>query len=440
MTMLAVISMMVASQLVAQQAPLNAADYPPGSLIGDSAIASPELSARGAYRVGVRTVVLTNPGQIDVVRSVKDQPAAMYDRRMTVEIWYPAVPGPEAELTLYTEHLGRSDQAGTLIPFTFVGRAIRDAAPDKKTGPYPLVIISHGYPGSRYMLSYLGENLASKGYVVVAIGHTDSTYEDISAFASTLLNRELDQRFVISEMLSLSAGSGVFSSLCDKDNVGLIGYSMGGYGALHSLGAGANERIKAYAGDFAAQLLASPQDSGDERIKAAVLFAPWGGAAGGPPTGLWDQGSLARIKTPSLWIAGSKDDIAGYAGIVSLFESTKNSMRYLLTYENALHNVAPNQAPPQALTWGQASRWADPVWDSRRIMGINEHFITAFLAMYLKGDSDAGKFFDVKTESSGDGVFALNKDGTKAATHTYWPGFQARTALGMRLRSLRAGE
>jgi predicted dienelactone hydrolase len=47
---------------------------------------------------------------------------------------------------------------------------------------YPLVIVSHGYPGSRLQMSYLTENLASKGYVVVAIDHLESTRADKAGF------------------------------------------------------------------------------------------------------------------------------------------------------------------------------------------------------------------------------------------------------------------
>ena len=71
-------------------------------------------------------------------------------------------------------------------------------------GPYPLLIISHGYPGNRFLLSHLAENLASKGYVVASIDHTDSTYSDQAAFGSTLLNRPLDQLFVLNEMARLN--------------------------------------------------------------------------------------------------------------------------------------------------------------------------------------------------------------------------------------------
>ena len=58
-------------------------------------------------------------------------------------------------------------------------------------------------------MSHLGENLASKGFVAVSIDHTDSTYDDQKAFASTLYNRPFDQLFVLNEMERLGrAGSG----------------------------------------------------------------------------------------------------------------------------------------------------------------------------------------------------------------------------------------
>jgi predicted dienelactone hydrolase len=410
---------------------------PPGLVVGDAMPGAPALAPRGDLSVGVKTLTITNPNEIDVLSSTEEVPFPLYDRSMTVEVWYPAVleEGQE-EITAYIEHLGRSDQEGTLTPFNFVGRAVRSAETDNSQGPYPLVILSHGFPGSRYMLSYLGENLASKGYVAVAIGHTDSTYEDISAFSSTMVNRTLDQKFTIDMMLDLSGKDGFWSGLIDPDQVALVGYSMGGYGAIESLGAGCNQIVAGWMGAFAPAIMAKPEDEPDPRIKAAVLFAPWGGAVGGAPTGLFDTESLKKITAPTLWIAGSQDDIAGYSGIVNLFEATGNSDRYLLTYENALHNVAPNPAPPEAENWGQASRWADPVWSSPRMNNINQHFITAFLEKYLRGDAEAGSYLDVPVESSNDGVYAVDGDGLAKETHTYWPGFGARTAVGLQLRHL----
>lgn len=83
---------------------------------------------------------------------------------------------------------------------TLKGKGVRDAKADATNGKFPLLIISHGYPGNRFLLSHLAENLASKGYVVASIDHTDSTYSDRAAFGSTLLNRPLDQLFVLNAL------------------------------------------------------------------------------------------------------------------------------------------------------------------------------------------------------------------------------------------------
>lgn len=60
-------------------------------------------------------------------------------------------------------------------------------------------------------MSYLTENLASKGYIVVAIDHAESTRADRAGFASTLLNRPLDDLFVVDTVAAWAkTGSGHF--------------------------------------------------------------------------------------------------------------------------------------------------------------------------------------------------------------------------------------
>ena len=182
---------------------------------------APELAAFGDIPVGVQTLRLSNPAQIDILNVTEDA-TPTYNRPLLVEVWYPAVPGTEAGTSYQT--VIRDGQTETIL----TGRANRDAAP-AELGRYPLVILSHGYPGNRFLMSHLGENLASKGYVTVSIDHTDSTYSDQGAFGSTLLNRPLDQRFVVDQMAALE---GPLGAIIDADNVGVIGYSMGGYGAF----------------------------------------------------------------------------------------------------------------------------------------------------------------------------------------------------------------
>ena len=154
---------------------------------------APELAAYGKYDIGVRTIQATDRNRPDVLNTGKERPAARYDRTLTLEVWYPAT-------------LAAGQQAGgdyraitrdPAVTATLHGKAVRDAAPLTSAGAFPLVIISHGYPGNRYLLSHLGENLASKGFVVVSIDHKDSTYDDQKRFASTLYNRPFDQLFVL---------------------------------------------------------------------------------------------------------------------------------------------------------------------------------------------------------------------------------------------------
>ena len=210
-------------------------------LYGDKLPDAPELSERGPHQVGVRTLNLVNNNQVDILNS-KEGKDAIYDRPLTVEVWYPAdVSSKIKPFVVYEEVMGtRGDSLRPLIPFTFKGRAVRDADPKTSKEDFPLVVVSHGYVGSRYLMTYLTENLASKGYIVVAIGHTDSTFKDANAFQSTLLNRAKDIRFVLNEMESLgtSESDDKLSGKINAENTAIIGYSMGGYGVLNVAGAG----------------------------------------------------------------------------------------------------------------------------------------------------------------------------------------------------------
>jgi dienelactone hydrolase len=413
--------------------------YPMGTVLGDATSGAPENAKRGEFAIGYREIEIVNPSQLDVLTTLSTNVETMYDRPLKLGIWYPADIGEdEIQLCSYTDYYGRVDH-NNLEPFEIVGRAVREASPLKGQEPYPLIIISHGYPGSLYIMSYLCENLATKGYVVVAIAHTDSTYEDAANFASTLINRSFDQKFTIQEIEKLSQKDGWLNSLVDTSNIGLIGYSMGGYGSLRTLGVNMSDEISKLVGPYDYLLKSEEKDQLVNNIKASVLFAPWGAEFGNPDNlGIYDKDSLKNITCPTLWVAGTKDDIAGYQGIRGLYNSTSSSDRYLLSYQNVMHNCAPNAAPLEAYSknWDLTSRWADPSWDTRRLNNINMHFVSAFMDYYLKGDENKLSYFDVKVENASDGVYSVNKDGTFKDDHTYWPGFENRSVEGVILEHL----
>ncbi|MEM6373850.1 MAG: dienelactone hydrolase, partial [Pseudomonadota bacterium] len=191
---------------------------------------APTLAAYGTYPIGVQTLMATIPDSVDVL-NITGEDVPRYDRPLTLEVWYPAQLGT-VQGGSYTAMLRDG-----VTEVTLTGRAARDATP-AEGAQFPLIVISHGYPGNRFLMSHLGENLASKGYVAVSIDHTDSTYSDQGAFGSTLLNRPLDQAFVVDHMATLD---GPLGAIVDANNTGVIGYSMGGYGALIFGGAGVTE-------------------------------------------------------------------------------------------------------------------------------------------------------------------------------------------------------
>ncbi len=412
------------------------------------AVDAPELAAFGPHSVGVKTIELVNPGQIDILKYNADSKSApTADRHLKVEIWYPATlaTGEQAHTVYESPMVGRAAaRPGMPSTFQIQGKAKRDSAP-LKGQRFPLVIVSHGYPGSRTFLSYLTENLASKGYVVAAIDHTDSVFGEIRAFPSTLLNRSADQLFVL-ETLSKQTGD----LPIDGAKAAIIGYSMGGYGALASAGAGYNPK-SAVATMVPGGYMASWTAGNDKflarrpaNLKAIIAIAPWGAA---PPMNSWDDQGLEGISLPSLFIVGDQDDISGYEkGVKRVFDSTKNSERCMLVYENARHNVGGNPAP-EGITLDFAAResFEEPVWRKDRILAINQHFASAFLDLYLKGDESRRAYLHPGAKRSTDAAWPVKPGeqvGAKFSTGTggYWKGFQRRWALGLQMQCYDAGQ
>ncbi|WP_235295933.1 alpha/beta hydrolase family protein [Portibacter marinus] len=389
-------------------------------IFGDALPDAPTLAERGEFQVGVRTLDFINKNQIDILNTDKDGNAAMYDRDFKVEVWYPAtLRTGQKEIVEYEQVMGSSNaEDRPIVPFTFKGRAARDAAP--QDGKFPLIIVSHGYLGSRVLMTYLTENLASKGYIVAAIDHKESTFQDAKGFISTLLNRPKDILFILNSMIDKAHFA---SEMIDQEQIGLIGYSMGGYGVLNVGGAGYSDALAQFVkgrsngNNAIASLIAGHPDHQammDPKIKCIVAFAPWGMNAG-----MWDEEGLSGLRFPTLFIAGSEDDISGYEnGVKAIYEGAVNTDRYMLTYMNARHNVAPNPPAPitmqKGLHFDEYYRYAEPSWDERRINNINQHFITAFLGTHLKNE-DYSKYLDLPTDS--------NKK--------TWEGFLNRTSTGM---------
>lgn len=386
----------------------------------------PKLSSLGDYNVGVRTVDTVNPKQLDVLSQ------KLVDRPLTLEVWYPALVTGNDNRAVY------DDVTRTHKPFSIQGSAYRNAGAikDKK---FPLVILSHGYTGYRSLMFYLGEHLASHGYIVASIDHTDSRNIDIdmknapfSGFLSTLYNRSRDQYFVLNYF---SDAANVLSTSVNTESSGIIGYSMGGYGAINSIGGcfdfsfatiarltGAKDKALQ---EKMRQLLNScaggqyQNAKVDGRLKAAILIAPWGGELS-----VFSKSALSKVNVPALFISGDQDNIAGHESIKSIFEGLGSDSRYLLTYNNARHNIAGHPAPRVARTKElDLGHYWESSWNIEQLNAVNKHFALAMMNCHVKKLSSSCDFLTLPENSTQKKV-----NGKLLPT---WNGFPDRFSTGM---------
>jgi predicted dienelactone hydrolase len=335
---------------------------------------APPLATRGTHQVGVKTLELTDASRA---------------RKLMLEVWYPAIlVNSQAEQTVYKAVIGTTK-------FDLAGRAARDAK--LKPGQFPLVILSHGQPGSRFMMSYLTEHLASRGFVVAAIDHTDSTYDDVTqeSYVSSLIDRPLDILFSIGAVATEI-------SYADSSNVALMGYSYGGYSSLNAAGLGLDkENLETYArasknegpsfvlpffGELC-KLRGKDVIAPDPRVKAVFLMAPYGIPWLSPA-------QFGSMDIPLFVACGRNDDVALYERDAAMaFKLSGAPSKYLLTLEAALHNPFTNNPPIDArANFKDFERWFEPVWDMERLNDITKHFATAFLSQSLNHDESAAQY------------------------------------------------
>ena len=388
----------------------------------------PSLSDKGNYDVGVKTIEAAYPVK------VKDIAGNEVERSLTLEVWYPAA--SSAQKATYINET-RSGQV-----FEVQADASRDAPIADADTDFPVSVISHGYTGYRTLMFYLGEHLASHGYVVAAIDHTDSTNKDVnfaenpySGFPSTLLNRSRDQVLTLN---SISENT-FFKESVDASKAGVIGYSMGGYGAVSTVGGcyafndqtaatftGTQDPKTAALIKEALNTCAGGKASSEEALpawKAALALAPWGGQHQ-----LFDVQSLNNIKVPVLYVAGDNDDISGYDGIKWLFDNTGSKESKLLTIKNARHNVAPHPAPKEAYgSEFDLGSYIEPAWEVQKLNAINEHFALALMNCHVKALPEYCSYLNVNGSSA-----QVPVNGKKPEP---WKGFDDRWALGLEMQS-----
>jgi predicted dienelactone hydrolase len=236
----------------------------------------------GPYRVGTKTITIT-----DTIRG----------RSLQVDVWFPIRDDVEGKPFAY------SLLAGVQFPSVHaVGASPADIAP---SGPFPLLVHSHGSAGLRYISSFYTEELASYGYIVAAPDHAGDTTIDRLANAGTELNvtawnRPNDVKAVIDAMINrASPEAGAFAVSVNADRIAVSGHSMGGFTALAMATGFANDQ-----GVFAPDL----------RVDAVIAMAP---ATGGSFGSLLSDEDLAALTIPTMLIVGQDDKVTPVASHVT---------------------------------------------------------------------------------------------------------------------------
>ena len=402
---------------------------------------APELARLGDAGVGVLSVNL----DIGVVPSPEGKAPA--ERRLSAWLWYPSAGAASAA----PRELARDIRAHAWRPLAnspvrvAVPSVAQPDAPLQPGGRLPVVLISHGLLNWATAFNYLAEHLASRGYVVLAMEHDDEGASN--PLAAALLLRPLDQAGALRSLQKWDATPGHrLHQRLALDRVAMVGYSMGGYGALVSAGARVASDGMAFGyvpGGVMArhvQPMQPAEAQAQARIAAVVALAPWGGQAG---IGALKASGLSTIKAPTMVVVGDQDDISGYAdGVRAIWEQMSGAPRWLLVYENARHNIALHGVP--AALQGSFAGWSsleEPVWRRDRLLDLNRHFITAFLDLTLRGLADRKLLLEPPVVRSNEGQWpepfgapATGRfAGPPAGDITHWVGFQRRWAVGMRL-------
>ncbi|MEV4641821.1 hydrolase [Actinoplanes sp. NPDC049548] len=301
-------------------------------------------------------------------------------RELMVQLWYPAhrthdhpvAPWMSPAAVPFFEREQGIPAGALLLPATHAHAA---APVDRGRRGRPVVLYSPGLRSDRSLGTVLIEELASRGYVVVAIDHTYDadlvefpggrveTFAvagdiDDALIAKALAVRTADTRFVLDQLTALNAGRRrlpvTFAGACDLSRIGMVGHSLGGATAAAAIRA--DRRLRAGA-DLDGSLL-PPLTAGTDR--PFLLFGSDPGP--GPNDPSWDR----------FWATQY-----GWKRELALTGSTHISFTDLET-------LMPQAAPALGLTPDRLTQAIGSL-DPHRAIRAQRAYLRAFFDLHLRG-------------------------------------------------------
>ena len=219
----------------------------------------------GTYEVGTTSYEFTDSARKELY-SGKDEP-----RRFMVQVWYPAEVTSTAkyepwmsEAKIYTRAISNYLE----LPSFFldhlslsISPAYLDVPLAKTSKPYPVILFSHGWGGFSAQNTGQAVELASRGYVVIAMQHTYGAIVTVFPDGTVALNnskalpidpddpnyevvaRKLvdqwagDMAFVLDQFQGFDKEAGnLFFQKLDMERIGVYGHSTGGGAAIQFCG------------------------------------------------------------------------------------------------------------------------------------------------------------------------------------------------------------
>jgi len=310
---------------------------------------------------------LSEPGAFDygIHLSHDFVDAARGDRKLSIQVWYPAVTPDDA-----TPSDGNYNYE-----------------PDLSGAPYPLILCSAKLGG------YFGYHLASHGFVVAGLNSQDSD----DHWGPWLIDYPLDILATLNYIASTPLEG--LEGMIDAEHTGVMGYSFDGYVALAMSGARVDpdfylsQRAKAATMspalpswwiDYVSNMTGgwdafvahagsaiTTSDDGlwqpmtDKRIRAVMPMAPEG-------AWLFGERGLAAVDRPTLIIGATLDDINIYdVEAAYIYEHLGTRDKSMISFVGEDHVMVLNSPPRDRM----------------------KHFAVAFFGYHLQGRNNYAGYF-----------------------------------------------
>lgn len=276
-----------------------------------------------------------------------------------------------------------------------------------RPGPHPLVVYSHHSGGHRRSATFLSTHLASHGYAVATLDHSEVAVPELSSpglsrpgdetgpqraarIAEIIASRVPDLRLILDHLL----GGGVDGEF-DADRVGLVGHSFGGWTVLATAEA-------------------------DLRVRAVVAHAP-GGATHPRPGVLqlpltFDWGR----DVPTLYLAGEHDVPIPPDAVRDVYDRTPATKRLVVLrradhqhfiddVEGAHETARTMPLPPEAAYLQAEARPMTELCNGEQAHTFVRGLTLAHLDATLRDDPAAISFLagDLEAELAARGVEAI---------------------------------